>query len=902
MIQLKPYQNRVLESLRDFLRRCSSGKALHTAFYEVQVSNGIPTSPYLPIIAAGMGADMPYVCLRVPTGGGKTLIGCHAVGVAKQELLRGERAVVLWVVAAASSKTVVTQTADALRDSRHPYRRALETACAGDVEVLTIEEALGLSRAVADGATVVIVSTIDAFRAQDTTGRRVFTQNGQLVEHFLNLPPGRAAELLAGPDGRPIPSLVNVLRLRRPIVIVDEAHNARTELSFGTLGAVMPSCILELTATPARKAMPSNVLHFVSASELKAAEMVKLPLRVVTRVPSQKDQLLADALTTRSDLERLAAAEGQATGEYLRPILLIQALRVDDCEELRDRLVQDFGVSREEVKISVGKLDELPSAEEIASSKSNVRIIITVQKLREGWDCPFAYVLCSLRETRSATAIEQIVGRILRLPGAKTKRHPDLNCSYVFAVSEGTGGSAGIHAVLAELREALESNGFTAAEAERIILPVTPGTLPLGVQPKTVTLEPGKEVDTVAAAAQVALLGGKVKLDADTGYLTIFVPLDKKEEDALTGCAVTPEGKAKIAAAVQMVRDVEKAFGSGKPRTPSPYELGIEFRVPLLCVREDGELFVFESTFLLEHPWKLGEKDASLSDTYNPLKRPGVRSGIVDVGTGEKLSTGVQEGEKEDFVGTLHHQVMQLAGSADWTAEMLIGWLDRRIDHRDIPAGESAAFLRKVINGLKATHGIEDVSALALDRYRLRDEVEKAIQNHRDKERAAAFKDWLLPASSLTVDESNSINFATMGYEPSWLYEGAFEFKNHYFGNKPGELEERRADGREREEFQCAQYLDGLAEVRFWARNLSKRSSSFRLQTATDWFYPDFVCMLTDGRVLAVEYKGGDRVTNDDSRDKQAVGAVWESRSGGQCLFVMPSNGDFAAIKKKIDG
>lgn len=157
-----------------------------------------------------------------------------------------------------------------------------------------------------------------------------------------------------------------------------------------------------------------------------------------------------------------------------------------------------------------------------------------------------------------------------------------------------------------------------------------------------------------------------------------------------------------------------------------------------------------------------------------------------------------------------------------------------------------------------------------------------------------------LPGSALTVDESNSINFATMGYEPSWLYEGAFVFKKHYFGNKPGELEERRADGKEREEFRCAQYLDGLEDVRFWARNLSKRSSSFRLQTATDWFYPDFICMLTDGRVMAVEYKGGDRVTNDDSRDKQAVGAVWESRSGGKCLFVMPSNGDFAAIKKKI--
>ncbi len=120
------------------------------------------------------------------------------------------------------------------------------------------------------------------------------------------------------------------------------------------LGNVMPSCIIEFTATPARTKMPSNVLHYVSAAELKAADMVKLPLKVVTRHPSQKDQLLTEALTLRADLERLATAEAQATGEYLRPILLIQAVRVDDCEELRTRLTTDFGVPKEQIKIATG--------------------------------------------------------------------------------------------------------------------------------------------------------------------------------------------------------------------------------------------------------------------------------------------------------------------------------------------------------------------------------------------------------------------------------------------------------------------------------------------------------------------------------------------------------------------
>lgn len=892
MIVLKPYQSRVLGSLRDFLHSSASGDALHTAFHKVLVANDFPELPYFPVVADGIGGSMPYACLRVPTGGGKTLLACYAVGIAKNDFLRAEQAVALWLV---PSQTILAQTADALRDPRHPYRRALETACAGPVEVLTIEEALSMSRGVVEGATVVIVATIQAFRAEDTTGRRVYAQNGSLAEHFLNLPANRAADMLPGPDGEPLPSLVNLLRLRRPIVIVDEAHNARTELSFNTLGNVMASCIIEFTATPARKKMPSNVLHYVSAAEIKAADMVKLPLKVVTRHPSQKDQLLSEAITLRSDLERLAAAEAQTTGEYLRPIVLIQAVRVDDCEELRERLVTDFQIPKEQIKIATGKIDELPSAEEIRSPKCPVRVIITVQKLREGWDCPFAYVLCSLRETRSSTAIEQIVGRVLRLPGAKSKQHPDLNCAYVFSVSDN------IHEVLAELRDALESNGFTAAEAERIIMPVTPGVLPLGAQPKTVTLEPGKEMDTAAAAVQVAALGGKVKLDGQTGAMTIIVPLEKDEEDALVSCAVTPEAKTKIKNAVESVREAERAFGGGKPRQPSPYELGQDFVVPLLCVEEEGDLFVFESTFLLEHPWRLGQKDATLSDTYNPLKRPVGKSGIIDVSAESRLTSSLME-EYEDFVGTLHQQVMELNGSGDWTIEMLIAWIDRRIVHADIPAGESAEFLCKAIQGLMARYGIADVSLLALDRHRLRDQIETRIKAHRENERKAAFQQWLLPGSSLVVTDAKTINFAAMNYEPGWLYEGGFQFKKHYFGRRPGELKEKRADGQLTEEFQCAQYLDALPEIKFWARNLSRRTTSFRLQTSTDWFYPDFIAMLHDGRILVVEYKGKAWSEMKDAEEKRALGAVWESRSKGKCLFIMPDGPVLEAIRKKFQG
>jgi len=891
VITLKDYQERVLDSLREFFRLAAQTGNPDAAFREVTRRVCGEAMPYFPVSVAGLESRMPYVCLRVPTGGGKTLLACYAAGLALHDFMRADHAVVLWLV---PSNTILDQTADALRDPRHPYRRALELAC-GAVEVVTIAEALRLSRAIVEGQTVVIVATIQSFRVEDTTGRKVYDQNGAFAEHLLNIPLDRLPDLLRGADNKPKPSLVNMLRLRRPIVIVDEAHNARTDLSFSTLGDVLPSCIVEFTATPAREKTPSNVLHRISAAELKTAQMVKLPLRVITRHPSQRDQLLAEAITLRADLEKLAVAEGQQTSEYIRPILLIQAERVDACEPLRDRLVREFGLSKDEVKISVGKLDELKDVKNISSPKCPVRVIITVEKLREGWDCPFAYVLCSLKETRSATAIEQIVGRILRLPLAQTKRHPDLNCAYAFSVSNS------ITDVLAELREALEHNGFTAAEAERIIIPVPQGTLPLGVQPQTVRVAPSA-IDATVAPIQVLALAGKVRIDAATGEITIVVPLDHADTEKLKSCVKTPEAKIQVEEAVALVREAEKAFGgSGATRAPSPYERQLDFLVPLLCVLENGTLYEFESTFLIEHPWKLSEKDASLPEDYSPLVRPYGKAGLVDIGDkGEVQTSVIRETPGADFVGTLHQQVLQLGGANEWSFESLVAWVDREIDHPDIPAGESAEFLRKVVRGLTAKLGMTEISTLALDRFRLRDEIAVRIQEHRKNERKASFQLLLLPDSPLTVDKGRTINFKTMGYEPSRVYEGGFQFQKHYFGPKPGELSEKTADGQTTEEFRCAQFLDDLPQVQFWVRNLPRKPTSFRLQTSTDWFYPDFLCQLADGRVLAVEYKGKHLYDGVDAEEKRVVGSVWASRSGGRCLFEMPTEGDFSGLTRTV--
>ena len=218
---------------------------------------------------------------------------------------------------------------------------------------------------------------------------------------------------------------------------MDEAHNARTNLSFDTLQRFSPSCILEFTATPDQETNPSNVLYSVSAAELKAEQMVKLPIRIVSR--TQWKEAVGEAVARQRQLEQIAKEEEKRTGEYLRPIVLFQAQPRREGQEtitveaLRKCLLEDFKISAEEIAEGTGHKWELP--ENLLSRECPVRYILTVAALREGWDCPFAYVLCSVSNLSSKGAVEQILGRVLRLPNANAKEHAELNIAYAFATS-----------------------------------------------------------------------------------------------------------------------------------------------------------------------------------------------------------------------------------------------------------------------------------------------------------------------------------------------------------------------------------------------------------------------------------------------------------------------------------
>lgn len=873
MIVLKDYQEWALDALRQYFQECSHTDAPDTSFYAVTKTvfgRGIAYNPIQEL------EDTPYVCLRIPTGGGKTIVASHSIGIAARELLQTEHPVVLWLV---PSNAILGQTIAALRDRNHPYRQAVETTI-GAVNILDVEAALYVKRANLDGEATIIVTTMQAFRVEETIGRRVYRDSGELMGHFSGLPPHIEDILEKGEGGNTIHSLANVLRLRRPVVIVDEAHNSRTTLSFETLARFNPSCIIEFTATPARKDHASNVLYTASAADLKAAQMIKIPIRLNTR-PEWKE-LLSDAIHCRNGLEEKANLERQQTGEYIRPIMLIQAQPKRKGQEtlsvdvVKQCLITDHRIPEEQIAIATGATNEIENIDLIKPDVP-IRYIITIQALREGWDCPFAYVLCSLAESRSTTAIEQILGRVMRLPRATWKNQEELNMSYAFAMS------ASFSEVANTLTDALVQNGFEKQEAKDLIVSgekeqlklFDPNATFMGMT--TVPMSEKPEIDKLSEATRK-----KTAFDEKNNRLSFHGEMTEKERDEIKALCKTDAGKAEVDKAFRIsthkAPEKEKTVQS-KKRPP--------LKVPLMTIRQGSLLEQFEETHFLDHPWQLTKCDASLTETEYSAKRPDAQSGEIDISENGKVAA--------KFVSKLHDQMNLFASDANWSIATLVHWLDRNITHIDISPDDAGIFLTRVIQVLIEQRNIT-LDQLVLDKYRLKKVAERKISQHRRDNQHKAYQTLLFGKNAEVVvspDICFSFTADPRSYVYSKAYRGRYEFKKHYYPDI-GDLEEKG------EEFECAQFIDQMEEVECWVRNPVRRPGhSFWLQTSTDKFYPDFVCQLKDGRILVVEYKGS-HLWNDDSKEKKALGELWAERSCGTCLFVMPTDKNYAVIRTAV--
>jgi type III restriction enzyme len=852
---LKQYQQQALEHLEKFFSRCKTTNSPAQAFRETTAEWFGSGLSYRPLHTL---PEVPYVCLRIPTGGGKTLVGGMAIERANRSLLFTQHSVTLWLV---PSEPIREQTLKALKDPSNLLHGEVFSSL-GDVTVLDIDEALRVQPAVLNGSSVIIVATMQAFKRADMDQLNVYKQSGALMPHFENV----------GQESKGNHSFVDVLRMRHPFIIVDEAHNQGSPLAFETLARFEPSAILELTATPDRIYSPSNGLYSVSAASLQAEEMIKMPLELIRR--DNWEDALRDAIGRLNNLQAKAEAERAATGEYIRPVMLLQAERHDQAvatitpETVKKSLIDDFHIPAEQIAIATGTVDEL-GAENILSEKSAKRFIITIDKLREGWDCPFAYVLCTFRNTNSATAAEQILGRIMRMPKAKRKQHAELNMAYAFVTS------GNLQTTVESLKDGLVRNGFEQQEAADFIqAPEEPAAMALfTAQPVTFATPELPPVEAIPDS-----LRSKIEVASETGSITIKGHLSKPQEAAFEKMFITEKGKEAAHKAINRLHSGPEA------KEPSPAEKKEIFSIPVLAYKSAGIWTEFDDTHLLEKEWKLVDYPHELSETDF--------KGSGQAADGGKFAVSEKGKVEFEYFNRIEAELGLFEGFNTWTHVELVSWLEKNIVDMTLLPDDKAAFLNKAVSSLITDRGIP-LAELVHAKFRLRAALENQIKKNKAEAMRKAHQLLLGTAENFAAAPGNAIIFQEGKYAYNLPYTGFVKLTKHFFP-EIGDLKEGG------EEFECALFLSQLDEVKYWVRNVERKLSSFSLQTSTDRFYPDFICQLKDERILVVEFKGVNIWDTPDSREKRQIGELWANRSNKKCLFVMPKGQDWDAIRKVI--
>lgn len=466
LFNLKDYQQDVLDDLALYIRTLNQSANLSSAFaryWKVKVAaNNIDIHYHDDV------TGVPNVTIKVPTAGGKTFIACNALRTIFDELPNRELGkVVVWFV---PSDTILSQTFANLSNKEHPYRQKLDSLFNNRVCVVDKSMALlgnGISPSDIFGQLTVFVLSVQSFieRVQrNHTGKSylnnplAYRENGNLEGYVKQLDAYYKSEIII--DSADESSLIRYIAMLNPVTVIDESHNFTSDLRVDTLKNIHPSFIFDLTATPREN---SNIISYVDAGRLKKENMVKLPVIVYNN--HNKVDVISNAIILRRQLEEKAHQMQQAGGSYVRPIVLFQAEpRTSDDTQTYEKIKKallDSGIPEKEVKIKTANVNELKGVD-LMSEDCPVRYIITVNALKEGWDCPFAYILATIANRTSKIDVEQIIGRILRQP--YTKRFDDemLNMSYVLTCGEN------FNETVEEVVKGLNHSGYSRRDYRKV--------------------------------------------------------------------------------------------------------------------------------------------------------------------------------------------------------------------------------------------------------------------------------------------------------------------------------------------------------------------------------------------------------------------------------------------------
>ncbi len=829
-MELKDYQQTVISDLENFLEYLDRYEFVGKAFQIFWQDKGVTMGTYKHAVKG-----VPNVCIKVPTAGGKTFIAVNALRPIYENFTKTnptQPKVVVWLV---PSITILDQTIKNLSDAQHPYNLKLKTHFNGRVEVFTKNDILqggGFNQDSVKEQLSIIVLSFDSLRAKRKEDRKLYQENGNLADFVV--------------DEETV-SVISVLRSLKPVVIVDESHNAETDLSVEMLQNLSPSFILDLTATPRNN---SNIISYVSATQLKKNNMVKLP--VVVQNQRDKADVLSNALNFQKQLEEMAKTEEKNGGSYIRPIVLFQAepKNAEDATTFRDiknKLVK-LSIPEEQIAIKTADINEIKGVD-LLSRECPVRFIITVNALKEGWDCPFAYILASLANKGSSVDVEQILGRVLRQPSVKQHKEQLLNLSYVFT------SSGKFLQTLDNIVKGLNQAGFSNRDY-RVVETITEEEKPVIPQSTQTILfpEPADE-ETNIEDEEIDI--SKVNLAESTNNLE-----DLKQK----ALAINTEFEKKIEEDIfQLPIELEEKTNT-QPMKEVFAETAKQLKLPQFFIKiqgkggffEEGENEVLLDNDELLKDFKLSQADATIdfdtvdSETYyvdlekvsGEDYKPTFRkmSGQQIAVLNEKILSLPPQSKIE----AVNQRFCKLIGNMYPIADKEVKFYVNRILEQMDTEQLKDCLERDFIYALKIKRKINDLSTI---------HKERKFSDYLDVDRIIIKPSYQLPetitpsANAPAIQKSLYINETAMnGFEGKVINE-----------------------------------IANLENIVFWHKIIEKRG--FRLNGFLN-HYPDFLLLTKSGKILLVESKG-DNLDNSDSMRKLRLAQLWTSKAGNNYRYFM---------------
>ena len=860
MMELKRYQRDVLDDIEAYLAALDRADGIHAAWRDYWATKGLGLA--VPSYFDDL-KGVPNVCIKVPTGGGKTFLAASSVKTIFDRLPAGRSRFVVWLV---PSDAILTQTVANLSNPDHPYRRRLNRDFGGAVNVYTKEQLLNAQNFkpadVRENLSVCVFCYASIrVNPKSKDDRKIYQENGNLLafaEGFGD------RELLL--DGTPETALMQVVRQMNPVVVVDESHNAKSELSVAMLRNLNPSFVLAMTATPTER---SNVISFANARELKRENMVKLPVIVYNR--PDRTSVVHDAVKLRGVLEKKAKAD--ASLPYIRPIVLFQAQPKsgDDAatfDKIKAKLV-NMGIAADEIAIKTANRDELKTVD-LMSSACPIRYIITVNALKEGWDCPFAYILASLANKTSTVDVEQIVGRILRQPYARRHGDPLLNMSFVLA------SSGDFQATLKSVVEGLNGAGFSAQDY-RVAAPpdgVAP-EVPVAVQPDLPTEgeDPFDDIEGElgAGGSQTDAAGGSQFTATETGVKEIID-------------AAVRQGTAYEAEAGDPSEDLHEwgGFNVKSRHIQPPFAAeAAQLKIPQFMFQDDAGLFGGADARVRLTEADLMEGFTLTAQAADVDFNPGLSGAMkVDISESGDVTPKCKSLSKAD----LNFLTTQLAGKTGaerlrYILDLAATQLDQRIDFCE--KAEIADYVKRAAAQLPpAVQDQLSVELLPAFTQCVRDRIDALVREHK----RSAFREKL-NANAILCEPCYELPFAiqppnAISYVEKSLYDG----------------EDDNMNG---EELKVVQEIAAKGNVRWWHRIRDRKG--FCINGFLN-HYPDFMVMTEKGNVVMVEVKGA-HLDGSDSQVKAELGRVWADNAGPRYKYFMVflKDGDAVPGALKVD-